>query len=173
LIFFRSEQGRLNLIPLEVIESRIAELEERSDLFGIGRLYRRLGDFQEAVKATCQGTILALEQGNIFSAAFYLKEMVTEGDLESLFMISLEKARSQNDLWWQYRALQELEWYSETYEFLIEHSSEIEGANNPLLVQELAAALGDWQRYIEMRKGDAKSESARSTPAEKSRDPLC
>jgi hypothetical protein len=40
LIFFRSVQQRLDLIPPELIERRVKELEARLDWFSLGRLYR-------------------------------------------------------------------------------------------------------------------------------------
>lgn len=152
IIFFRSEQGRIDLIPLEVKNRHFAKLKDQKDWFQLGRQYRLFGDYQLAAQTTCQGVIEALQKGNVFTAAIYLKEMVEEGIIEHLFMDALEEASEQDDLWWQYRALQELEWYEEAKEFLLEHRKEIEELDEPHFMEQLAIALGDKKRYIELRK---------------------
>jgi hypothetical protein len=161
LIFFRGEQGRLDLVPKEVRDRHIKTLEDRSDWFSLGRLYRTLEEYEKAIKATCIGAISAIDQGNIFSAAFHLKEMVSDGALDALFISSFEKAQKQNDLWWQYRALQELEWYSEARDFLLEHQEEIEFSGEPHFIEELSIARGDTQRYVQLQKEEAESISAK------------
>ncbi len=57
LIFFRSEQGRLDLVPQEVINRLIYQLESRANWFSLGRLYVRLEQPQNATRATCRGVI--------------------------------------------------------------------------------------------------------------------
>jgi len=120
VIFFRSAQDRLKIVPSEVIERRTKTLEERNDWFSLGRLYRTLGDFKKAAVYGCKAVIDAIEKGNTFNAAFNLKEMVEEDVVESLFIASMEKARDEDDWWWQYRSLQELGWDSEARSFLLE-----------------------------------------------------
>ncbi len=39
--------------------------------------------------------------------------MDAEGIIEKLFEMKLRKAASEGDLWWQVRALEELDWESE------------------------------------------------------------
>lgn len=109
LIFFRAEQGRTDLIPETVLQRRIQEIEKRKDFFSLGRLYREMGRFKEAVVATCKGAQTAIQKGNIFTAAFHLQEMVQDDALQELFIVAMEEARNDGDLWWQYRCLQELE----------------------------------------------------------------
>ena len=161
IIFFRSEQGRLDLIPSEVKNRHIKRLKEGKDWFGLGRFYRNFEEYEQAAQATCKGIIEALERGNAFTAAIYLKEMMTEGIVEYLFMDALEKASKQNDLWWQFRSMQELEWIDDAKELLLEHRQEIEESGETSLLEQLAIALGDRQRYIELRKQEARSISAR------------
>lgn len=161
IIFFRSEQDRLDLVPEEVKNRQIKRLEDREDWLLLGRLYRTLKEYQLSVQVTCKGVIKELEEGNIFSAAYSLKEMNKERVVEQLFIDALEKAHERNDLWWQYRAFQELEWDDEAMEFLLEHREEIEEAGEPHFLVQLAIALGDEQQYIEMRKKEAIAESAR------------
>jgi hypothetical protein len=164
LIFFRAAQGQLDLVPKEVIGRRIKELEDANSFFSLGRLYRETGQYEAAVQATCEGAQFAIEEGNVFTAAFHLKEMIEEGTLQELFMIAMEQARKKKDLWWQYRALQELEWYAEGNEFLLKHRKEIEKAGEPHFLEVLAVALGDNDTYIELRKQEAQSISAKPEP---------
>jgi hypothetical protein len=165
LIFFRSSQNKLDLIPPEIIERRVKELEARSDWFSLGRLYRELGDYQLAATSTSKGVIRAIQEGNTFSAAFHLKEMIDDDTLDELFIIAMDDARNQNDLWWQYRCLQELGWDTEGKEFLLEHRSEIENSGEPHFIEELTVALGDTERYLELRKEEAQSISAKPSTA--------
>jgi hypothetical protein len=163
LIFFRSVQERLDLIPEEVKRRQIKKLEEQGLWFSLGRLYRELEEYQLATRATCRGVVEALEEGNVFSAAFHLKEMVSEGTLDFLFVDALNQAEEENDIWWQYRCLEELEWKEEAKEFLLEHQNEIEELDAPEFGEPLALALNDKQLYIELRKEEARSISARPT----------
>ena len=140
------------------------EYAAESDFFSLGRLYRETGEYEKAVKATCEGAKLAIEEGNVFTAAFHLKEMIEEATLQELFLIGMEQARKEKDLWWQYRALQELEWYSEASEFLLKHRKEIEKAGEPHFLEVLAIALGDNDTYLELRKEEAHSISAKPAP---------
>jgi hypothetical protein len=166
LIFFRNSQNRLDLIPPEVIHRRVKELESRSDWFSLGRLYRELGDHKLATISTSKGAIKAIQEGNIFSAAYHLKEMVDDDTLEELFIIAMEDARNENDLWWQYRCLQELGWDTEAKKFLLEHQKEIEDSGESHFIEELSVALGDTQRYLELRKEEARSISAKSSTSD-------
>jgi hypothetical protein len=142
-------------------EVSILSLQEEQDWFNLGRLYRKLGDFRMSAKITCQGVIEAIDKGNIFSAAYHLKEMVQDDVLEEFFIIFLEEARNRNDLWWQYRTLQELGWDTEIKEFLLDHREEIEALEESGLKEALALVLGDTQRYIELRKEEAREISAK------------
>ena len=161
LIFFRSAQQKLDLIPPEIIDRRVKELEAQSDWFSLGRLYRELGDHLLAAKSTSKGITNAIEKGNIFTTAFHLKEMVEENTIEELFIVAMQNARAQNDLWWQYRCLQELDWGNEAEKFLIEHRNEIEASGEARFIEELSVALGDTERYLELRKEEARSISAK------------
>lgn len=161
LIFFRSEQRRLDLVPIEVIQRCIDEHKRRDDWLGLGRLYRQLGRYPEAVRATCRGATEAIAKGNIFSAAFYLKEMYEDGGIEHLFMQAFSKAEADNDLWWQYRCLQELGWHSEAREFLLRHQDEIQDTEDPSWLEELTQALGDDRRYVDLKIEEARAISAR------------
>jgi len=166
LIFFRSVQGKAELIPQSVIERRKKTLEGRKDFFSLGRLYREIGEFRLAVEATCKGAQAAIRNGNIFSAAFHLKEMVEAESLEELFVLALDEAEREGDLWWQYRCLQELGWESEADDFLMRHRKEIEQTGEPQFLEVLTIALGDTEEYLALRKEEARSLSAKPEPGE-------
>jgi hypothetical protein len=168
IIFFRSEQNRLDLIPPEVLDRRINYLTNEEDWFNLGRLYRTLGDYRMAARVTSQGVIDAIDKGNVFSAAYHLKEMVQDGVLEELFTIFLGEARNRNDLWWQYRALEELGWDTEIKELVLKHREEIEMSEGSGLKEALALVLGDTQHYVELRKEEAREISAKPVDEEES-----
>jgi len=161
LIFFRSIQNRLDLIPEEVKKREIKKLKDRGSWFSLGRLYRELEEYHLATQATCKGAVEAIEEGNAFTAAFHLKEMVSDGTLDFLFIDKLHQAEEDHELWWQYRCLQELGWDEEAKQFLLDHCEEIEELDEPEFNEVLALALEDKQRYIELRKEEARSISAR------------
>lgn len=98
LIFMRAKQGKLDLVPKRIIQQRIKKLETTNHFLSLGRLYRETGNFPKAVKATCEGAQLAINNGNVFTAAFHLKEMVQEGALDELFIIGMEQAGREKDL---------------------------------------------------------------------------
>lgn len=161
LIFFRSVQERLDLISEEVTKREIKKLEDQGSWFSLGRLYRELEEYQLAAQATCKGVVASIEEGNVFSAAFHLKEMVSDGTLDFLFIDELHQAEEDHDLWWQYRCLEELGWDEEAKQLLLDHREEIEALDEPEFNEPLALALEDKQRYIELRKEEARSLSAR------------
>jgi hypothetical protein len=146
------------LIPPQVITRRERRLKSQRDFVGLGRMYRSLNRPSDAVAATCRGIIAALEAGNIFTAAFYLKEMATEGDALDLFAIALEKARSNGDIWWQVGALAEMDMQSEADELLRANKENIEASGELHLLQALAAADRDDTRFIELCKQEAHEE---------------
>ncbi len=161
LIFFRSEQRKLDLIPPAIVRSRIDQLQRNGDYFSLGSLYRTIGNFPESVSATCKGAQLAIAEGNLFTAAFHIKEMIEEDAINELFIIAMEEARRGKDLWWQYRALQELGWDTEAEEFLLKHRKQIEKAGEPHFLEVLAVALGDIEGYVDLRKQEAQAMSAK------------
>lgn len=158
IIYYRSCQGRTDLIPSQVIARRERRLKSQRDFVGLGRMYRSLNRPVDAVGATCRGIIAALEAGNIFTAGFYLKEMANEGDALDLFAIALEKARSNGDIWWQVRALGEMDMQSEADELLRANKESIEASGELHLLQALAAADKDDMRFIELCKQEAREE---------------
>ena len=94
----------------------------------------------------------SLKEDNIFSAAFYLKELVESDIVKELFMIAFKKASEEKDLWWQVRALQELGWREELDELVLRHEKEIQSSDNDSLKIILCDAKGDANGSIEKRK---------------------
>jgi len=155
VIYFRHLQGQAHLLPTEIIERRIEKLQENDDLFNLGRLYYNLGQYEKALETLCLNVIDSLESGNNFHAAYAIKEMVEEGVVEALFTIALKEARESNDLWQQYRTLQELGWYTEIADFLKSNQKEIEASDNSALHVALADVLQDKVRYKKAIEKDA------------------
>lgn len=166
LIFFRSVQERLDLVTTKVVDRLVADREARNDWFSLGRLYRLLGDYPMAARSTSKGVVEAIDEGNIFTAAFHLQEMIEDEVLEELFVIAMEDAREQQSLWWQYRCLEELGWHSEAQRFLLDHREEIEASGEPHFIEPLSLALEDTARYVELRKEEANAISAKPLPEE-------
>ncbi len=121
-------------------------------------MYRSLNRPVDGVSATCRGIVAALEAGNIFSAGFYLKEMAAEGDAFELFAIALEKAKSDGNIWWQVRALTEMDMQSEADDLLRANKETIEASGELHLMQALAVADSDDMRFIELCKQEAREE---------------
>src|SRR5471030_322313 len=126
LIFLRSMQGRQDLIPAEVIKREVRPRRKHSDWSQLGRLYEKVGDYNNAVRSYCKSVLRSLDEGNVFSAAYYLKELSQTQLHGRLFEAAYRKATDAGDLWWQIRALQELGWKDELKSILQKHRAEIE-----------------------------------------------
>lgn len=127
----------------------------------LARLYVKIGDYKKAAENYIKSVIKDLRKGNIFSAAFYLKELAGEGVIEALFEMAFRESTVKCDLWWQVRALQELGWESELKDLLLEKKEEIEKSGNILLQELLAMVQGDRDAYIRLRKLEAKGTHSR------------
>jgi tetratricopeptide (TPR) repeat protein len=140
-VFLRGMQERPEMIPAEVIEREEARLADQPSQ--LARLYDTIGRHQEAVRAYALDIIDSIDDGNPFSAAYYLKELAKSGLIDELFVLALGDAGARGDLWWQVRALQELGWESELDELLQAHREEVEASRSPDLRLLLARADGD------------------------------
>lgn len=152
ICFLRGMQNCPELIPQEVLDHQIESLSKMNNYSQRARLYIKLRMEMEATKDYLNSILESLEKDNIFSAAYYLKEMVNENLINILFEKALEKAIKNNDLWWQIRCLQELEWHSELKELLVHNVKEIEEADNPEMELLLAKALNDEGKVLELQK---------------------
>jgi tetratricopeptide (TPR) repeat protein len=148
----RDLQGKPELIPEDVVERQVAGHTIDEAWEQRARLYRKLGRYREAAEDYVRGIAESLRAGNAFSAAFYLKELVEENLIQELFVIALREAAEQGDLWWQIRALEELEWRGELRDFVMNHAEQIEQSNDTKLRVLLAGARGDRDQYIQLKK---------------------
>lgn len=171
VVFYRAAQGRQDLIPQEVVEREERRLKRHRDFFQLARLYRHLKRPVDAVLATCEGASLSLKAGTTFSAAFYLKEMAAEGDIDGLFELAFERSRKAKDLWWQVRALQEMDMHTEVAQLLEANKTDIEAGGELHVLQALALAENDERRFLELRKREAQEESDALRKQKASRSP--
>ena len=152
VIYLREMQGRLDLVPPDLIEREVKRWEKSDDLLQRARFYARIGRHQEAVIDYTRGIARTLEDGNVFSAAYYLKELSEAALFEPLFRTALLEAGDEGDLWWQVRALQELEWTTELHDLLIRNADAIEASRDWVLAELLAEARGDLETMVELKK---------------------
>lgn len=152
IIFLRNLQGKPELIPNDVIERQLARFTEAKDWSQRARLYRDLDKPHEAVKDYIRDICESLRDDNIFSAAFYLKELVECDLVKELFILAFKKASEENDLWWQVRTLQELGWRKELDDLVLRYEKEIQSSKNESLKILLCDAKGDTRGSIETRK---------------------
>jgi len=158
-IFLRSLQGKTDLIASEVIQREIDRLKSSENWSQLARLYAALNDWKEAAYYYCRDVMQSVREGNTFSAAFYLKEVLTNNIHTHLFEDALREASAEDDLWWQVRALQELGRIGELRQLLVKNEKKIKKAGDNLLLRELYWALGDGQSLIEMDKEIARATS--------------
>ena len=158
-IFLRTLQGRIDLIPSDVIEREIERHKSIKSWSQLARLYVDLQQWDKAAYYYCKSVMEDLNEGNIFSAAFYLKEIFSNDLYAYLFKKALSQSEAGKDLWWQIRALQELEWTDELRRLLIDNRKEIEESGDTALLRELYWALGDTPKLIEIEKQIARSTS--------------
>jgi tetratricopeptide (TPR) repeat protein len=156
IIHLRSLQNKQELIPADVIEREEARYTENRDWSQRARFYKHLGRYIEAIQDYIQTIQRSLEKGNIFSAAYYLKELVESSLSKELLIIAYKEKVDKGDLWWQVRALQELNWQKELNELLLNNAKEIQESKNLVLNKLLATAQGDTDRYFELEKQDKK-----------------
>ncbi len=145
-VFLRSMQGRVDLVSKKTLPRRLRRLEQRREWGTLARIYRKLGWWIDAAAAYSKYAIHSLEEGNIFSAAFYLQEMTREGVVSKVFEEALRTFKQKDDLWWQYRALQELGRDDEAEALLVSHRQEIESSDRTYIKAELYKALGDQEK---------------------------
>jgi tetratricopeptide (TPR) repeat protein len=156
VVFFRGLQGRTDAIPADVIEREEARYARNEDYSQRARFYETLGRHQDAVRDYMRAVADDLDEGNTFAAACYLKELATSGLWEQLFMAALREKVEEGDMWWQFRALEELGWSTELSAFLVEHADEIRDSGNLDLLIALAEAEGEQDEAARLRKEAAR-----------------
>ena len=78
VIDLRSMQGRLDLIPDDVADRRLREQHDSQDWSQRARTLMDLGRYLEAAHDYVKSVFEDLEEGNLFGAAYYLKETIRE-----------------------------------------------------------------------------------------------
>lgn len=152
ICYLRSLQGRPELIPAEVIERESARYTANKDWLQRARFFHGLGKNREAVADYIRGIDECLKENALFSAGYYLKELVGSALVEELLVLSIEQAKEEKQLWWQIRALQELGWHSELDDILLRNAAEIEQSGDLMMLELLADAKGDKKQSFELRK---------------------
>jgi hypothetical protein len=153
VIFLRTLQGKSSLIPKKSIQRQIARQRRNQDWSQLARTYDSIGDFKNAALHYTKSVLEDIEEDNIFSAAYYLKELVEAGIISRLFQEAYRRFHDKRDLWWQVRCLEELDWQKELDDLLISHRSEIERSGDVELLQRLYSATGETEKlHVQMKR---------------------
>ena len=158
ICFLRGLQGRADLIPPKVIKRQITRYQRSGDHEQAARLQLSIGEHVRAARSYIQGIRESLDEGRLFTAAYYLKELSEEGVAERLFEQAYREASEKGDLWWQVRALQELGWDEALRELLVANRDAIRKSGDAMLMVELARAEGEFEAYAAARKELASNE---------------
>lgn len=148
----RALQGKIELVPSDVIERRLRLYTTGQDWCQRARFYDDFGKPIEAVMDYLRGIQRSLDENRLFGAAFYLKELARSGLIDKLFSLAYEQAKSEDSLWWMIRALQELDRQDEVRSLVLDRAEEIERSENLQLLLLLAMARGDKTRALELLK---------------------
>jgi len=151
VIFLRGLQGRPDLIPEDVANREIESRTQQEDWTQRARVFMNLGRYRDAAEDYVRGVLQSFEEGRTFSAAFYLRELVDNDLIASLFVEALQDAADRGDLWWQVRALQELGWDKELKALLLENAEEIEQSSHLMLQGMLSDARGESDQALTKR----------------------
>ena len=87
-----------------------------------------------------------------------LKELFETDLLQELFLLAYKQAEERGELWWRIRVLEELGWYSELRDLILENEEEIEASEDIYFQMLLAMVRGDHSKLTELRKESALSE---------------
>ena len=145
LIHLRSIQGRIDEVK-EIIEAEIEYYKKNQNWSQLARFFIEIKDPKNAVYYYCKDIMNSIDESRHFSAGYYLKEMQKENLKNALFELALSEANKENNLWWQYRSLQELGWKSEIKDFVLQNKKQIEESGNPDLIIELLKATGEEEK---------------------------
>lgn len=158
-IFLRSLQGKTELVDRKKINREIKRMEKDKDWSQLARLHTNLGNWDSAIQYYLKDIASSLEEGNVFSAAFYLKELSENKLYNPLFEKAYDDYAKKGDLWWQVRSLQELGWDTELSDLLLKKRAEIEKSGDTSLQRLLYSATGEKENLIATVRRDAESTS--------------
>jgi hypothetical protein len=152
--FYQILLHRVRSTKLELEDSIVeaALVEAADDWTTRAAILLDVGRTVEAAHELLDGVKESLNEGNWFSAAFYMRHGLNGLIVRTLFEMAIEKAKSEDNLWWQLRGFQELEWTDACRELLLGNASRIEKTGNLLLLSALASAKGDDDSMVEIEK---------------------
>jgi hypothetical protein len=113
LIRLRRLQGRLALVPEDILERLLEQEVKTHSGFAAGGIYEDLQLHRKAAETYLRSLTGILDGGSDFTLAFSLKRILEGNVVSGLFLNALQEAADKEDLWWQVRALEELGWTSE------------------------------------------------------------
>jgi hypothetical protein len=156
----RSIQGKLDMVDEKKLEVLLSNLLGEKDFLQLARRYQTLKDSKKALRYYCLGLLQCLKEGATFSAAYYVKELSEEKIYEPLFKAALDVAAETDDVWWQLRCYEELDWHKEHDRLLIDNREKIEADGDLLLLEKLYTAVGNREKLLEVTKSIAESEAS-------------
>ena len=161
IIFLKNLQGKGGEVSKEIVERQVKKSKVVKDWLQMGRIYNQVDDPINAVKYYLKGIEKVFGEKNYFTTAFYLKEMFEDELIENLFIRAYNEAKEEGDLWWQVRALQELNWDTELENMIKINKEQIIESQDINLMQLLAKVEKNDKSYIELVKKEAASTSLR------------
>jgi hypothetical protein len=159
MFFLRRLQGRMDLVPQAVVKRMLKRFDEIGDGTQIAAFYEGTNQPVKAAREYLQVVTEALEEGNCFTAAYYLGAL--ERLRADLYLIAHNEAKRTKALWWQVRALQELGWAAELSALLRKNKERIEQSDDLELRRLLARDLGDQDLVLELEIKQARTETLR------------
>lgn len=140
------------------MQGRIAEITEaewdevidylQEDWSSQGYVMLKGGRLNAAANCYLDGVKKVLDEGNYFTAAFYLRHALNTNVVDELFLLALKEAVAEGDLWWQVRCFEELGWAEEKRELLLGNASEISRSDDLHLKFALASAQQDTKAIV-------------------------
>lgn len=127
VIRLRRLQGRLALVPPEILQSEIEGGSGKSD-FAIGGIYEDLSEHRKAAEIYLRSLVADIKSTSDFTLAYELKQILEGSLVSGLFLNALQQAADKEDLWWQVRALEELGWTAQLHELVQRHRDAIDSA---------------------------------------------
>ncbi|TRZ53502.1 MAG: HNH endonuclease [Dehalococcoidia bacterium] len=152
ICFLRGLQGKEKIIPKKIISRELKRYSTSKNWSQRARFYNSLGKSLKAAQDYIEEIRESLKNKNLFSAAFYLKEMVKAGIVEALFLEAFKVAHKKKDLWWQVRVFEELRWEKELKKLLESNAKKIEKSGDTMLLLLLAKARGQKDKAIKLMK---------------------
>ncbi|MCU1223079.1 MAG: endonuclease [Edaphobacter sp.] len=149
-LYFRSMQGRLDLLSNEELKKHFADYEASEDWQDLARDYFLIGDKINGTKYMCKHVVRAISQGNFFNAAFCVRALALNHPVDSLFEKALIENREKKDLFWELRSLEELGWTDELMSVIKENLETIDKEKESL-------PFDMFQEYIDKVRSEAQT----------------